>query len=316
MASLRDIGERPLIGNIIKRMRRPPGLGPGDDAALVEIGNENIVVATDSVTFKGHMPACMSHKAFGWMSAAVNLSDLGSMGARPVALFSSLLMPPDIDEFRVYEIMDGMDECAEAFGAFVYGGDTKEGEGAVSVTAIGVMEGRKAMTRSGAMPGDIVAVTGPLGSAAAGYYALEHGVNDVSVNALERPMPRVNEGIILSECGATSCMDISDGLSSAMNGICGNGGTGMDVSWESVPAGAGVERMSEFVSKEHMMLDFGGDYELLFTIPEDGMRSLRERGVTFTAIGTVSRSGKPVLIKDGKRTDVTDSGYQHFKDRS
>ena len=316
MASLRDVGERALIANMMERIRPAGRYGPGDDATIVRMSGDT-VLSTDVVTFARHMPEGMSYEEFGWMSAAVNFSDIASMGADPVGILVSFAMPADLDESSLYEMMDGIDQCAEFCEATILGGDTKTGEGLICCTAVGDMYGRNPLTRSGASPGDVVAVTGTLGSAAAGFYALEHGIDEKdAISSLKTPIPRIKEGVMLAQCSATSCMDISDGLSTTVLEVCSKSGVGMDILWESLPVGAGVERMTEYVSKEHMMLDFGGDYELLFTFNRDDLERLHDSGLEFTVIGRVNDSGKANILKDGSITEVRNGGYEHFKDRS
>jgi len=316
MASLRDVGERALISNMMKRIRKVEKYGPGDDAAIVRMGGDT-VLSTDIVTFARHMPKGMTYEEFGWMSAAVNFSDIASMGADPVGILVSFAMPADLDESSLYEMMDGVDQCAEFCGASILGGDTKTGEGLICCTAVGDMYGRNPLTRSGAQQGDVVAVTGTLGSAAAGFYAIEHGIDEKdAISSLKTPIPRMKEGVMLAQCSVTSCMDISDGLSTTVLEVCSKSGVGMDILWESLPVGAGVERMTEFVSKEHMMLDFGGEYELMFTFNRDDLERLYDSGLEFTIIGRVNDSGQANILKDGSITEVRNGGYEHFKDRS
>jgi thiamine-monophosphate kinase len=237
------------------------------------------------------------------------------MGARPAGILAALSLPADMDETCVYDIMAGIDRCAEHCGTHVIGGDTKTGEGSVCSTAVGDMEDREPMTRSGARPGDAVAVTGALGSPAAGYHAILNDIDEPdAVLSLIRPMPRVAEGIVLAGI-ATSCMDISDGLSSAVCGICDGSGVRIDIGWDMLPRGTGVLRMTEFVPEERMLLDFGGEYELLFTLPAEKICGLRER-MELTVIGTVREGRGAYLLKEGGCTEMRNGGYEHFKDRS
>ena len=315
MALLKDIGERSLVRNITSRIRPCGRFGPGDDAAVLTLKGKT-VISTDVVTFRRHMPAGMTFEEFGWMAAAVNFSDIASMGARPVGILAALSMPPDMDESCVYDMMTGIDRCAEHCGTYVIGGDTKTGEGSICGTAVGDMDDRDPLMRSGARPGNVVAVTGTLGSAAAGYYAIKNGIDEPeAIMSLKRPMPRVKEGIVLARLGATSCVDISDGLSSAVTEICSKSGVGIKIRWDAIPRGAGVSRMTELVPEEDMVLDFGGDYELLFTFPADIAGELRQR-MDFTVIGTVNKDAGAYLLKDDRRTEMRNGGYEHFKDRS
>ena len=311
---LKEKGERGLLKGILERIRSPSCLGPGDDAAVVDLGDQKMVVSSDVVTFARHRPDGTSFREFGWMSAAVNFSDIAAMGASPKWLIVSMTMPPELDENDVYEIMIGIDKCAEFCGAEIIGGDTKSGEGMVCCTAIGTITGDP-MKRSGARPGDVVLVTGTLGSPAAGMTALKNGKEEEdAVRSLRLPIPRVDEGIMLRELGATSCMDLSDGLAAAMHGICEAGSVGMDILWEALPEGPGVENMCQYADKEYMMLYFGGEYELLFTVPKSKMEELHALDVDVSVIGIVTDSREVCMIREGERKEVVNGGYEHFKD--
>ena len=313
MAYLRDIGERTLIRNMMNRIRPAGPYGPGDDAAVLTLRGDT-VLSTDVVTFARHMPPGMTFEEFGWMAAAVNFSDIAGMGAEPVGILVSFAMPDDLDETSLYAMMDGIDQCAEFCDTVIVGGDTKAGEGMICCTAVGDTCGRPPLTRSGARPGDIVAVTGTLGSAAAGFYAIRNGIReDEAVRSLKVPIPRIREGLILSKACATSCMDISDGLSTTVSEVCARSNVGMDILWESLPVGAGVDDMSRVVPKEHMMLDFGGEYELMFTFDRERIDVLYEKGLDFTVIGMVNDSGRANILKDGSIMEIQNGGYEHFK---
>jgi len=311
---LKEKGERGLLKGILERIRSPSCLGPGDDAAVVSLGDNELVVSSDVVTFERHRPEGTSFREFGWMAAAVNFSDIAAMGATPKWLVVSITMPPELDENDVYEIMIGIDKCAEFCNAEIIGGDTKTGEGMVCCTAIGTMTGDP-MKRSGARPGDVVLVTGTLGSPAAGMTALKNGADEEdALRSLRLPIPRVDEGLLLQKLGATSCMDLSDGLATAMHGICEASSVGMDILWEALPEGPGVDTMCQHMDKEQMMLYFGGEYELLFTLPKSKMEELYASDIDVSVIGIVTDSGDVCMIRDGERREVSNGGYEHFKD--
>ena len=311
---LKEKGERGLLKGILERIRSPSCLGPGDDAAVVSLGDNELVVSSDVVTFERHRPEGTSFREFGWMAAAVNFSDIAAMGATPKWLVVSITMPPELDENDVYEIMIGIDKCAEFCNAEIIGGDTKTGEGMVCCTAIGTMTGDP-MKRSGARPGDVVLVTGTLGSPAAGMTALKNGADEEdALRSLRLPIPRVDEGLLLQKLGATSCMDLSDGLATAMHGVCEASSVGMDILWEALPEGPGVDTMCQHMDKEQMMLYFGGEYELLFTLPKSKMEELYASDIDVSVIGIVTDSGDVCMIRDGERREVSNGGYEHFKD--
>ena len=311
---LKEKGERELLKGILERIRSPSCLGPGDDAAVIDIGCQKIVVSSDIVTFERHRPKGTSFREFGWMSAAVNFSDIAAMGATPKWLIVSMAMPPELDEDDVYEMMIGIDKCAEFCNAEIIGGDTKTGEGMICCTAIGTMTGEP-MKRSGAIPGDVILVTGTLGSPAAGMTALKNNAEEEeAIRSLRLPVPRIEEGLSVSKIGATSCMDLSDGLAAAMHCICGSSGVGMEILFEALPEGPGVNEMCQYSEKEEMMLYFGGEYELLFTMPKEKMNELHALDIDVSVIGMVTDSKEVFMTKNGERREVSNGGYEHFKD--
>lgn len=305
-----DIGERQLIQDF-KSFIRPEGrVGPGDDAAVI---GKDIVVTTDVVTFDRHLPAGMSYEQFGWYAAAVNFSDLAAMGARPIGFTAALALPPTLDSQAAYDIMSGMDQCAEFCGTGIVGGDTKNGPGLIAGTAIGTLDGRAPMLRSGATPGDVVAVTGPLGGPAAGFVAIDKGINcQEAKDTLYMPIPRVTEGIELAESGVvTSCIDLSDGLGTALNTVCEASGVGIDIEFSFLPHEEYVRDISERsgVPLEKLLIGWGGEYELLFTADQNRLSKLYDAEIEFSIIGIVHEGDHPELIRDGNRSNITYGEY-------
>ena len=310
MTTIGDIGERQLIEDF-KSFLRPEGrVGPGDDAAVI---GKDVVVTTDVVSFDRHMPAGMSYEQFGWYAAAVNFSDLAAMGARPIGLTAALALPPTLDVQAAYDIMSGMDQCAEFCGTGIVGGDSKTGPGLVAGTAIGSMDGRAPMLRSGARPGDVVAVTGPLGGPAAGFEAIDKGLEcKEGRECLYMPVPRVVEGVALSESGVvSSCMDLSDGLGTALNIICAASNVGIDIEFEFLPFEQYVADISEETGTplEKLLLGWGGEYELVFTADPNRLRKLYDAKIEFSIMGVVNDSGHPELVRDGKRSTISNGEY-------
>jgi len=315
VASLKDVGERALVDNILKNMRKSTYLGPGDDAACIDINGSKVVISTDIVTFERHFAKGMTMQDFGWLSAAVNLSDIASMGARPLGILAAVSLPPETDENVLYDIMNGIDRCAGSCGAEILGGDTKSGHGSVCGTAIGICE-HHILTRSGARPGDIVAVTGALGSASAGWYASLNGIDDKdALKAVRTPSPRIKEGMFLSENEiATSCMDISDGLSTTALSICRSSNVGMEIMSEALPKGKGVENVCKKLGmdEEHLILNGGGEYELMFTFRKEKLKVLHSSDIEFSVIGAVTSDNVVNLFTNGKATRMENGGYEHF----
>lgn len=311
MTQLRNLGERELINNIRKVIKPAKDVtGTDDDAAVLKNG---MVITTDTVTFERHKPKSMTYEHFGWMAAAVSFSDLAAMGARPVGMTVALAMPDDLDDSAIYDMMSGVDQCTELCNTHVIGGDTKPGGGMITTTAIGDMEGRKPMLRNGAQPGNIVAVTGTLGAPAAGFHALENGLDaEEAIFSLMTPVPRIEEGIILSKTGkVTSCIDLSDGVATAANIICKMSHVGMDIEAEFLPEGPDVNEIAEELklSKNDLMLKWGGEYELLFTFDKKDLEELNKSGVYFSIIGIVTNDDGAYLCEEGNRRKLNDGQY-------
>ncbi len=313
MPTFGDIGERAMvemIRTIMTREGAPDGLG--DDAAVISVPSGDLVACTDALTFERHMPRGMTYEQFGWMCAAANVSDLASMGARPIGLLASMNVPVSMDIRDVCDIASGIDQCAEFSETYVIGGDTKPGNGTVAVTALGIMEGRRPMTRDGARVGDMIALTGPVGGPAAGYYAIENGIDlPDSIQSLMVPIPRVEEGMALAGSGlVTSCMDLSDGLGTCLNTLCRASGVGAVVEWGFIPADEGVHKVSEAtgIPEEKMLIGWGGEYELLFTFGGDDLDALTELGIEFHIIGKITE-GRCLLHKDDRYEVIEDGSY-------
>jgi thiamine-monophosphate kinase len=217
----------------------PPGqVWIGDDAAVLEGG---LLVAADAIVAGVHFKYEADPVDVGWRAVAVNVSDIAAMGGRPTALLVTVAAPSHVDLDGLYR---GIAAAAQKYSCPVVGGDLTNSETlVVSVTVLGTTDGRHAVLRAGAAPGDIVYVTGPLGGAAASGYHL-------------RPEPRVAEGIESAIKGATSMIDVSDGLAADLGHVLDASRVGVVI--DTVPVADGA-------TDEHAWTG-GEDYELLFTI--------------------------------------------------
>lgn len=191
-------------------------LGPGDDAAVVSAPDGRVVATTDLLVDGRHFRRDWSTPYdIGRKAAAQNLADVVAMGAVPTSLLVGLAAPPDLAAFWAERFADGLrDEC-DLVEAGVVGGDVVRSDVLlIAVTALGNLEGRLPVTRAGAQPGDVVAFAGRLGWAAAGLATLSRGFRSprLVVDAHRRPQPPYQAGPDAAKAGATSMVDISDGL--------------------------------------------------------------------------------------------------------
>ncbi|MDP9239720.1 MAG: thiamine-phosphate kinase [Actinomycetota bacterium] len=216
--TVEEAGEFGLIARVIARLGPAEGvpLGPGDDAAVVATPDGRVVATTDLLVEGGHFRRDWSSAYdIGRKAAAQNLADVAAMGAVPTALLVGLGCPGETAVAWVEELADGLRDEAAVVGAAVVGGDViRSGTILLSVTALGDLQGRAPVTRSGARPGDVVAVCGRLGWAAAGLAVLRKGFRSPArvVGAHRRPDPPYAEGPTAAAAGATAMIDVSDGL--------------------------------------------------------------------------------------------------------
>ena len=318
---LMNIGERKAIELISGLLSKGDvAVGIGDDCAALDLGKDYLLVTTDMITVKTHTPQA-TPRQIGWHLIAINLSDVACKGGKPIGVVTALGFPRDTPLAFVKELAKGMDLCARTFGTSVIGGDTKEScDVTLTGTAFGLVKKNAFMPRSGAHVGDLVAVTGRLGGAAAGYQAIKHRLKrPTAIKALLEPWPRVPEGIALGKAhAANSCIDISDGLSTSLHHLAGASGVGFSISFDMLPVHDAVQKVGFRNSEEieGAVLHFGGEYELLMTLDPKGLAKARTAiegcGTELTVIGVVTRS-KVLLEKDGKMRPLPNKGWEHFR---
>lgn len=219
--------------------------GIGDDCAILPVGGgESLVFTTDMLAEGVHfLRAATSSRELGRKSLAVNLSDVASMGARPVATLLSLSLPDDATGTWAEEFMQGYRELSQEFGVTLAGGDTTRSAAGITinVTAIGRAADTHIKRRSGARPGDVIFTAGALGASGTGLRDILAGRYDTPAAAVHRnPRPQVAEGVWLGQRHEVhAMMDISDGLASDIRHIMERSGVGAP----SIPSGFRPQQM-------------------------------------------------------------------------
>jgi thiamine-monophosphate kinase len=334
-----DIGEKNLIKRLLSKSR---GLQPkspffddfyfkslSDDAALIDFDGKFLVVTSDLLLESTHLPPEMSPLQKGMKVVTVNVSDLAAMGAKPIGLILSLGLPRDLPLTEFDEIMDGVLQSCQDYEMGLMGGDTNESEELIlSGTCLGLIDKNKVLMKDGARVGDVVAVTGPLGVAAAGLEILlgPHSLKKILKpptveftlkHALE-PHSRLKEGIMLADTGAvTAATDITDGLASEVGELveASQDSVGITLFEDRIPLIPEVKEVASKVNKNPLdfALYYGEDFELLLTIQKEDYNHLKDE-FGLHQVGVVTSSGRMEIVnKDGK-TDILESkGYQHFK---
>jgi thiamine-monophosphate kinase len=268
-------GEFGLIGRIVSRLGSSPAtiLGPGDDAAIVRAADGRVVASTDVLVDGRHFrrdwcgPEDIGHRA-----AAANLADIAAMGAVPTALLVALCVPPGVEPEWIEGLADGLTAEAARVGASVVGGDTSSSPTlTVAVTALGDLGGAAPVRRDGAQPGDILALSGRIGYAAAGLTVLSRGFRTPKrlVEAYRRPVVPYSSGPEAARLGATSMIDVSDGLLQDLGHIAAASLVAIDVHQDAfdVPDQMRDAAKALGVDPYQWVLAGGDDHPLAATFP-------------------------------------------------
>jgi len=296
-------------------------VGIGDDAAVLAAPDGRVVASTDFLLEGRHFRRDWSSPAdVGRKAAARSLIDVAAMGAVPTGLLVALAAPADLPVSWARGLTEGLAaECARA-GASVVGGDTARAASVLlATTGLGDLQGRAPVLRSGAAPGDVVAVTGPLGHAAAGLALLAAGlVNDPLVAAQKRPAPPYDAGPQAADLGATAMIDISDGLLADLGHVAAASGVRIDLSSDRLTPGDDLQAAARLffdgtgrgAGPEHTLaltwvLTGGEDHALAATFPPGTTLPPR-----WTVIGQVQPGSGAVV--DGREW-AGSAGWDHFR---
>lgn len=311
---VRDASEAEILDRLLPRYAAARGaeVGPGDDAAVMIQRGDRYVVTTDMMI---HGPdfrwAWHTPFELGWKAAVTNLADVYAMGARPTGLVIALAATADTELTALEELADGLTAaCARlAPGCAVVGGDLSVSDTfTIAITAFGDLEDRAPVLRSGARVGDVIALAGDAGRAAHGLDLLfaegvdAAGVPNAEATAALRarepelvaaqltPNPPIPAGIEAALAGATSMMDVSDGLALDASRIARASGVALDLNSAAFAAEPNLERA----------LRGGEDHALLATFPVSSTlpEPFRAIGVVRAGAG-VLRDGAPLIGKLG-----------------
>lgn len=290
--------------------RRDVALGVGDDCALLEAPpGMRLAMTMDTLIAGRHFLPDVDPRALGHKALAVNLSDLAAMGARPAWALLSISLPA-IDHEWLSAFSAGLSALAAEHEVALVGGDTCQGDMSITLQLTGFVEPGRALRRSTARPGDKIYVTGTLGDAALALKRLLADEEPGELRArLEQPCPRIAEGRALSAAGATSCIDISDGLTADLAHVCQQSGCAARVYLERLPMSPQVWEYVSATGDYALAVAGGDDYELCFTLPAG--KALPD-GVEAASIGEM-RPGRGVELMDARgRVLPLPGGWEHF----
>ena len=286
-------------------------LGIGDDCALLSVpAAYQLAVTADTMVEGVHFFAGADPEQLGHKLLAVNLSDLASMGAKPLAVTLALTVPA-VDAEWLAAFSKGFLNLAEQYNVDLIGGDTTSGPLTLTVQAMGLVPDHKALLRSGAKAGDLIYMTGALGDAGLGLKINLGYQCDQPQAALQRfntPDPQVQAGLNLIGI-ASACIDLSDGLASDLGHILKQSQVGACLDWANLPISAEVHSYIANTGDWAMPLTAGDDYELCFTVSPDKVTQLKAE---YTPIGVIESTPGLRLRKDNIIQEFNSKGYEHF----
>lgn len=272
--SLRDLGERRIIDEILRSRYSGNVQSYGDDCALWPISPADgyVIMTTDPCPHPvADLIGFTDYYYWGWLLSTINLSDLGAAGAHPVGLLTSLTLPANTSIQNFLRLLDGIDECCSSVGARVVGGNLREGtQISLSGTAIGVCD-TQPMSRTGIEAGDSLVVIGDLGNFWAGYFMVSRGLSvlpshrEALLKNVLTPIPKVAVGANLRRSGAlNACMDNSDGLYPSLVALVNANGLGVQLNFSDVQFSEPVRGISTELGVDPVRFALGwGDWQLI-----------------------------------------------------
>ncbi|MCW2757575.1 MAG: thiamine-phosphate kinase [Nocardioidaceae bacterium] len=311
-ATLADVGEFGLVGRLagIFEQGEHVVVGPGDDAALVRTKGGHVVVSTDLLVEDRHFRRTWaSAEQIGRKAAAEAISDVNAMGGRTHTLTVGLAVPPDLPARWAIDLARGIAAEAARAGASVVGGDlTRADQVVIALTVLGSCEVAPVL-RSGAGVRDVVAMAGRQGWAAGGLAILTRGFRSprALVEAYQVPEPPYDAGPAAALAGATSMIDVSDGLLADLDHIAQASGLRIDIDTAAFDLAEPLRAVGAALSVDPLQFVLGGgdDHPLVATFPPDV-----ELPEGWIVIGRC-RSGEPQVTVDGEEYDGP-RGWDHF----
>lgn len=336
---LSNIGEFGLIDRLtssVQLQHKSTIKGIGDDAAVLDFGNKQVVVTTDLLTEGIHFNLMyVPLKHLGYKAVVVNLSDVFAMNAQPRQITVSIAISSKFSVEAVEELYAGIHLACEKYGVDLVGGDTTSSLTGltISVTAIGEAGPDDLVYRSGAKVNDLICVSGDLGGAYMGLQLLERENEVFKVNPKEQPKlegydyilerqlkPEARGDVIkaLKSLGVkpTAMIDISDGLSSEIMHICKKSNVGCAIYEEKIPLDFQTKRFAEELSINPLVaaLNGGEDYELLFTVYlADHDKIKNDPDITIIGHITETANGSNLITGAGTAIPLQAQGWNPLK---
>ena len=294
-------------------------VGIGDDAAVIEIPEENqVLFSVDTLVEGVHFPVKMPVRELGYKALAVSLSDVASMGATPNTVLLALTIQK-ADENWLQAFTDGFFSLADRYHIPLIGGDVTQGPLCISVMVTGLIPKDEMICRSGAKVNDLIYVTGTLGDAGLALALLNQQKGEIDpflLSRLHHPAPRVEAGTALLGI-ANAAIDISDGLVADLEKIIMASHVGAQIIVDRLPLSESLKQKCDLEKAWEYALTSGDDYELCFTVPHEKIKQLdkvfNQLEVDCHCIGEIIHGDAISMINlQGHSLEMTKKGYEHF----
>jgi len=280
-----------------------------------------VAVTVDSLLSAVHFPENTSPEWIAHKSLAVNLSDLASMGAKPLSISLGLVLP-QWNKVWVKQFISGFDQLQSRYNFQFTSCDVKPGPLSITIQAYGGLKNKNGLLRSSAQPGDLIFVTNTIGDAACAwsYVSSDHPIPEAHKDFLEQrfnlPQPQVEVGLCLNGL-ANAAIDISDGLAADLQHILEASEVGAILDIESMPSSHALQSLTTSDQRYNYQLSGGDDYELCFTVSSDKRNEMQNRlsklGVNVTEVGKVTSGSELCYQQNGHLIKLDVGGYDHFK---
>ena len=304
-----------FIGDIASMFGSLPhhGFEPiGDDCTVLPMGDDALVMSTDMLIEDVHfLRGASTAEEVGYKSLMVNISDVAAMGATPTATLLSLSLPESAQGEWAEGFMRGFYEGCQRYGIALVGGDTTASRDKIAINVVAIGRAAKSCVkrRSAAQVGDLICVTGKLGTSSKGLVDIMFGdLNTAAAKAHRRGQARIEEGQLLGKCEAVhAMMDVSDGIASDIKHIMEQSGVGAEIELSKIPTDYDIR----------FATTGGEDYELLLTVAgnkfeEVATALLNTTGTPLTAIGRITEGNTLQWLDNGQPSELELKGFTHF----
>ncbi|HPU97076.1 MAG TPA: thiamine-phosphate kinase, partial [Candidatus Hydrogenedentes bacterium] len=320
---LRRLGEFGFIDAFTRSLRMAPYVerGPGDDCAVLRVDARRLLLSSDASVEDIHFRRSWGAGHVGWRAMSAALSDIAAMGGEPLCALASVALPVDLPDGYALELCEGMAAAVTAARASLVGGDVARSPERIflDILVVGATDREHPLTRDAARPGDIVAVSGWPGRAAAGIAALERGLAapENVLSAALRPSPRLELGMALAAtAGIHAAIDISDGLAQDLGHIARQSGVCIRLESAWLPVHPDLNAFCDALGEQPLrfVLAGGEDYELAVTLDatawETACLHAEQLGIPLHRIGVVAEGPPSVLLDGNPLPDRV--GFDHF----